>query len=261
MKFFHSIIPLYEVSEKAYEEYKPRGTGILFEHEESNFILTVCHNLLEENLKGLYVFGRRSHLQILGTPGYSAPKNNNDKYDISIIELDKSFTTRLKKEIIVTDEDSIQSMTYEFLKLSDIGLNHMPEYDNQLFDNYIALGYPASTNKQIPTKEKTYNLKPTYIVTRLKKPVKNSEINFIALRKNKMYRVKDNQRVKAPAPWGMSGGGLIYIDNVNQTAKVIGVLKYNDNNDLLATKIDFYIKLIREAYELKTLPILTLDLK
>jgi len=197
--------------------------------------------------------GERSHLQIGGEPWYSKSINDEDPIDISIIRLNKEWAANLKKKRILTDNDESNYFNYKFLTLSDLELNHSPEFNSEV-DNYMTLGYPASINKQIPTKEKTYNLKPHYIITRLIKPENNENLNLIALRKNKMYRVNDNKKVMSPAPWGISGGGLFHMNKVNQTIKLIGILKFNDRNNLIATKIDFYVKILRDRFNLMTLP-------
>jgi len=52
----------------------------------------------------------------------------------------------------------------------------------------------------------------------------------------------------------MSGGGLFHISQSTMKPHLVAILNYNDKNHFVATKIDIYIAVLRDVYNLKALP-------
>ena len=241
-KFASAIRPIYAAG----KEGKPVfiGSCILLEIEGSNYLLSAAHVIDQAKSHTIYVGGEVNLVLLEGDFVQSVAPNgvrSEDHYDFAWIRL--------------ADDFSIALGNVKFIEESEISQNRI-EPKGRI---YMAVGYPRSKNKKAnPT---TRRLRPklgSYYSTWTVLPDLYSELGLsgsdhITIVHGYLSRNYNGNIVNSFGVWGMSGGALIDLGQMNRLEDMVGekvfdgilagllIEKYEEYSAILSTKINLII--------------------
>ena len=232
----------------------PHGSGVFVKIKDAHFLFTAAH-LVENLYTDIFIGTDKDIIVRMGgtwTMNQLEPgqKRKDDKLDIAILKLDDESVMYANKY-------------YGFIDISEIGFNHTPTP----LPLYTAVGFPASKSKlnkhkkSLVSKPFIFNTKPSSDELYAKLDC-SDKINLIVdYDKQNLFDSSANKKIVGPDPFGMSGGGLWFVEAqiVNPDEKVskklVGILSewpLKNRKVWICSKIDvFMITLFTKYPELK----------
>lgn len=203
------IIPIVQnytiqIFEKQNELIELLGTGILIKVKQRHFLLSAAHVLEIEKLKNIRIplslkeIGGLGKIKMLSASKDHVRSRDDDKIDLSIVELEKQIWSKLKA-------------TFKFLDVKDIELEHKIERDSL---KYLVFGYPGidtfhnELTSRIESKAFAYLTGVAKFEGYEKYGCDAINHIFLAYPKKLQKVTKANKHEKPPEPYGISGCGL-----------------------------------------------------
>ena len=247
-KFLQAVRPIYGASERS--EPFHIGSCMLFKVAKYHFFITAAHVIDWSQKTSLYIGGQESLLPINGECYKTSPVGGdqaNDKFDIAFMEID----TETLKEI-----GNVRFLLPNEIDPDDIGKRgHV----------YLALGYPNTRNKKLDRYNKRVKLKPyVYFSTPLNSSVYTalgvSDHSHLLIDFKKMKVKNDTgERMIAPDPLGISGGGLRRLNDFTQinsyvskkrNEKLVGILIewHRTKGIIMAIRVSCVVEALKHKY-------------
>ena len=248
-EYLKSVRPIYGSTEHG----KPYhiGSCVLIEVSNLKYLITAAHVIDHNEITTLYVSGANDLIQIEAEALITNPSNGNrddDKLDFAILLLPTEIIEKLG-DVIFLNESLI--------------LNSPPTTKGKM---YLALGFPNSKNKKVNNPEKKVTQNPFVYSSTLNLDAKI--FNEVGATENQHYLLdfcskhskdENNNIVNSIAPKGASGGGLFFMEDMNNpesyrpdtscTGKLVGILIENHKNQkvIMATKISVVINALTNS--------------
>lgn len=224
------------------------GTLVLFEFNDNYYCVSNAHVLADENFGKAFVINSAAKSMTISGQFYSTKlpvngKREDDVFDISIVKLADDAVKWLK--------DS----GYVFLSINNIKTGFIPSKEDAL----LIVGYPASKTKT-NTQSRSIITSPLYFFT--SPNLKDlSNFNFskdyhviVNYQRKKILNPRTTKIETGPLPYGMSGGGVWYIQknkNSKYDAFLVGIMfEYLlKKSSIVSTKIDLFIDIIKKKID------------
>ena len=233
------------------EEYpQPLGTAILFAQNNSHYLISCAHVLVDHESNPPYIFKSKNEISTIGGEYLSTGLTKSssrfqDKYDFTIVKLDNETI------------QNFMQIGKNFLFESDI----LTGYRLHEKDYAMCIGYPANRTK-VNVRSKMIEMKGLkYISKFLKYDLAKYGFNpdfhlVIKYSINNFINNKKKTVSKGPKPDGLSGGGVwAIITNPNKTKsiKLVGLLtEYRqEHSAVIATRIDLIIDAMKQRFDPK----------
>lgn len=243
-------VQLWLVVDDNADKAKPWGSAVLIGANGNHYLLTAAHVMDDIDISDLAFWDEQELVQVSGHAIYlSSRAEINRNGDVAVWKLSDDAKSALLKH-------------YEFLSFDRLKLNHQIETK----ERYFLLGYPVSKTKKI-YKTKTIPIKTLKLfmrgVIQQKKMEKNKldpHVNFMLeyhKRKAETVGAVKKQIEHLPAPHGLSGCGLWYLDD-DKVARLVGIMTSYNLTDtiMIASRIDLATEIIRQNFD-ATIPATT----
>lgn len=225
------------------DKAKPYATAVLLEANGFRYLLTAAHVLDGIDVKNLAFWDDQELVQVSGRAVYLSNRAEiNRMGDVAVWLLSDDARDALSKH-------------YVFLPFDRVGLDHQLKTE----ERYFLMGYPVSKTKKI-FKTKTIPIKSLKFFTRgelsdckMKRNQLDPKVNFMLeyhRRKAQTVGASHGQVEHLPAPHGMSGCGLWYLDD-DKIGRLVGIMIGYNHVDtiMIASRIDLATEMIRKSFD------------
>lgn len=238
---------LYQYINSDSELFIANGCAVLLYFNNSYYCLSNAHVLADNHTgKTFFLLQDGTSMTVGGQLFFSnhlsSKKRADDSLDIAVVKLNSNVADKLIEN------------GNRFLQLDQLlsGISLMK-------GNILLLaGHPATRTK-IDLKSMRLKFRPLIARTipylkKIKKPAFAQGFHHIVEYPISSFReTSSNQRMRAPAPEGLSGSGLwlTVVDGLHITPYLIGILSeyHKEQSIIMSTKIDLYLGLIRQKFD------------
>ena len=228
----------------------PHGSGVFVKIKNVHFLFTAAH--VVENLQSDIFIGTEKDIVVRmgGTWTMNTletgQKREDDKLDIAILRLD--------------DESILYAnQFYGFIDDSEIGYNHV----TKPLPFYTGVGFPSTKSKlnkykrSIVSRPLIFNTKPCEEELYAKLDCDKGINLLVGYDKQNLIDTTTNNKIVGPDPFGMSGGGLWFVDaqltgSTQKVAKkLVGILTEwpsKNRKVWISSKIDVFMITLYTRY-------------
>ena len=237
------VVQLWLILSEEPLQFRPHASAVLVEMNGRKYLLTAGHVLDDIDLKYLCFFENDDLVKVQGEVTYLSNKvKENINGDIAAYLLEDENAAELSKH-------------YKFLPFDRVLMNHLLSREPR----YFIVGYPVSQSKKwfqkkiIRINSLRFNTRGIIDSKKMKRLGLDPQVNFmVEFHRRKCSNLWDvkNQKQYLPAPNGLSGAALWYIDD-DKVMKLVGIMTgYNFVETVMtASRIDLATEMIRHRFD------------